>query len=90
MNKAELIEEIANNAEISKKKAAEALDAAFDAIITALKNDGTVTLVGFGTFSVGRRASRIGSHPRNKTPIEISAARVPKFKAGKAFKDALN
>ena len=90
VNKAELIDEIAKHADISKKKAGEALDAVFEAVITTLKNDGSVTLVGFGTFSVGKRASRVGSHPRTKTPIEIEAARVPKFKAGKAFKDALN
>lgn len=90
MNKAELIDEIALKADISKKKAAQVVDAMFDAVIETLKNDGTVTLVGFGSFSVGKRASRMGSHPRTKEPIEIEATRVPRFKAGKAFKDALN
>ncbi len=90
MNKAELIDEIALKADISKKKAAQALDAMFEAVVETLKKDETVTLVGFGSFSVGKRASRLGSHPRTKEPIEIEAARVPKFKAGKAFKDALN
>lgn len=90
LNKAELIEEIAKSADISKKKAGLAVDALCAAVIEALKKEDSVTLVGFGTFSVGKRASRVGSHPRNKTPIEIEAARVPKFKAGKAFKDALN
>ncbi len=90
MNKSELIENIAINAEISKTAATRALDAMMDIIKQALKQDESVTLVGFGTFSVSQRAARTGSNPRTGTAIQIKASKVPKFKPGKALKDAVN
>ncbi len=90
MNKTELIEHIANSADISKAAAARALDSLIVAVKTTLKNNDTVSLVGFGTFSVGKRAARTGRNPRTGEAIKIKAAKVPKFKAGKALKDAVN
>ena len=90
MNKTELIEHIAKTADISKAASARALDALVGAVKSTLKKNGSVTLVGFGTFSVGKRAARIGRNPRTGAEIKISAAKVPKFKAGKALKDAVN
>ncbi|MES2879039.1 MAG: HU family DNA-binding protein [Pseudomonadota bacterium] len=90
MNKTELIEHIALQADISKAAAARALDATIGAVKTTLKNGGSVSLVGFGTFAVGDRAGRVGRNPRTGTAIKISAAKVPKFRPGKALKDALN
>jgi DNA-binding protein HU-beta len=90
VNKTELIGHIAVSADISKAAAARALDAMIEAVIMTLKSSESVTLVGFGTFSVGERASRTGRNPRTKEAITIKAAKVPKFKAGKALKDAVN
>ena len=90
MNKTELIEHIAGSADISKAAATRALDAVIDGVKTTLKKNGTVTLVGFGTFSVGNRAARTGRNPRTGEAIKIKAAKVPKFKPGKALKDAVN
>lgn len=90
MNKSELIDEIAAKAEISKSVAGKALDAAVAAVKQALKKDDSVTLVGFGTFYVGERAARTGRNPRTGKSIKIKAAKVPKFRAGKALKDAVN
>ena len=90
MNKTELIEEIAKSADITKASATRALDAVIEAITTSLRNNDSVTLVGFGTFSVGERAARTGRNPRTKEAIQIASAKVPKFKAGKALKDAVN
>ncbi|CAH0192005.1 DNA-binding protein HU-beta [Massilia sp. Bi118] len=90
VNKTELIEEIAKSADLTKASAARALDAMIDAVTTTLKNKDSVTLVGFGTFTVGERAARTGRDPRTKEAIKIKAANVPKFKAGKALKDAVN
>jgi DNA-binding protein HU-beta len=90
VNKTDLIESIAKSADISKASATRALDAALEAITTGLRNNESVTLVGFGTFSVGQRAARTGVNPRTKESIQIAAAKVPKFKAGKALKDAVN
>lgn len=90
MNKTDLIEHIAKTADISKAASARALDAIIGAVRTTLKKNGTVTLVGFGTFSVGKRAARIGRNPRTGEAIKIKAAKVPKFKPGKALKDAVN
>ncbi len=90
MNKSELIDQIATSAEISKAAAGRALDAAIMAIKTTLKKGGMVTLVGFGTFYIGKRAARSGRNPRTGTPIRIKAAKVPKFRAGKGLKDVLN
>ena len=90
MNKTELIEHIATSADISKAAAARALDSLIAAVKTTLKTNGAVSLVGFGTFSVGKRAARTGRNPRTGEAIKIKAAKVPKFKAGKALKDAVN
>ena len=90
MNKTEIIDNIAKSADISKAAAGRALDATVAAIKTALKKGGMVTLVGFGTFYVGKRAARSGRNPRTGAAIKIKAAKVPKFRAGKALKDAVN
>ena len=90
MNKTELIEHIANNADISKAAAARALDSMVEAVKKTLKKGGTVSLVGFGTFAVGKRASRTGRNPQTGEEITIAAAKVPGFRAGKALKDAVN
>ncbi len=90
MNKAQLIEAVAKSADISKASAEKALDGALNAIKGSLKKGQSVTLVGFGTFRVGKRAARDGRNPRTGEVIKIKAARVPKFSAGKALKDALN
>jgi DNA-binding protein HU-beta len=90
VNKTDLIAKIALDADISKASAARALDAVIDAVTDSLKNNDSVTLVGFGTFSVSERAERTGLNPRTKEAITIAAAKVPKFKAGKALKDAVN
>jgi DNA-binding protein HU-beta len=90
VNKTELIAYIATSADISKASAERALDAMMEAVTTTLQKNDSVTLVGFGSFSVGERAARTGRNPRTKEAIKIDAARVPKFKAGKALKDAVN
>ncbi|MFN0041185.1 MAG: HU family DNA-binding protein [Burkholderiales bacterium] len=90
MNKFDIIESVAKSADISKAAAARAMDGAIAAITTALKKGGMVTLVGFGTFYVGKRAARSGRNPRTGAVIKIKAAKVPKFRAGKALKDAVN
>lgn len=90
MNKSELIDQIAKQADISKAAATRALDAAIGAVKTTLRRGGMVTLVGFGTFYVGKRAARGGRNPRTGAAIKIRAAKVPKFRPGKALKDALN
>jgi len=90
MNKSELIEAIAHHAGITKADAGNALDGALSAIKDALSKNDSVTLVGFGTFKVGERAARTGRNPRTGAEIKIEAARVPKFTAGKALKDAVN
>lgn len=89
MNKTELIEHIAKNADISKAAAARALDATIGAVRTTLKKGGTVALVGFGTFAVGKRAARKGRNPRTGAEIRIPAAKVVKFRAGKGLKDSV-
>lgn len=90
MNKAELIDIIANVADISKAAAGKALDAAFDGITNALSKGDMVTLIGFGSFVVRERAARTGRNPRTGESIEIKGGRVPGFKAGKALKDAVS
>ena len=85
-----MIEHIALSADISKAAAERALDAAIDGITKTLRQGGTVTLVGFGAFHVGERAARTGRNPQTGAAIEIAAAKVPKFRAGKALKDAIN
>ncbi len=90
MNKSGLIDAIAESADISKAAAGRALDATVDAMKKALKKGDRVSIVGFGTFSVGKRAARTGRNPRTGASIKIKAAKVPKFKAGKGLKDAIN
>lgn len=90
MNKTELIEHIAYNADISKAAAARALEVTTEVIKKTLRKGGTVQLVGFGSFSVGKRAARTGRNPRTGEQLHIKAAKVPKFTPGKALKDALN
>ncbi len=90
MNKSELIDAIAERADISKAAAGRALDATLDAITGALKEGDQVTLIGFGTFLVRERASRVGRNPRTGEAMTIAAAKTPAFKAGKALKDAVN
>ncbi len=89
MNKSELIESIAKDAEISKAAAGRALDGMMKAVTKALKAGDTVTLVGFGTFYVGKRAARTGRNPKTGAAIKIKASKTPKFRAGKTLKDAL-
>jgi DNA-binding protein HU-beta len=90
VNKSELIEAIAASADIPKAAAARALDAMVDTVTDSLKKGESVSLVGFGTFQVKERAARTGRNPQTGEPIEISAAKVPSFKAGKALKDSVN
>ena len=90
MNKGELIDSVASQTNISKADAGRAVDALIDAIEGTLKVGNTVSLVGFGTFSVKSRAARQGRNPRTGETIQIKASRVPSFKAGKALKDAVN
>lgn len=90
MNKSELIDAIASSADLSKADAGRALDATIEAITGALKSGDSVSLVGFGTFSVKQRAAREGRNPQTGQTIKIAAATVPGFKAGKALKDAVN
>lgn len=90
MNKQDLIDAIAKSADISKAAAGRALDGAVAAIKVSLKKGQLVTLVGFGTFYVGKRAARSGRNPRTGAAIKIRAAKVPKFRAGKALKDSVN
>ena len=90
MNKTELIEHIAYNTNLSKMGAASALDAALSAVRKTLQKGGTVSLVGFGTFSVSKRAARTGRNPRTGEAIKIKASKVPKFTPGKPLKDSLN
>ena len=90
MNKSELIDAIAVSADISKAAAGRALDGAMDAVKKALKKGDMVTLVGFGSFYVGKRAARTGRNPRTGASIKIKAAKVPKFRAGKTLKDSVN
>lgn len=90
MNKSELIEAIAASADIPKAAAGRALDAMIDSVTGALQKGDQVVLVGFGTFSVKERAARTGRNPQTGAEIQIAAAKVPSFKAGKALKDAVN
>ncbi len=90
MNKAELIDAVADAADLSKASATRAVEALTDAIVKALKNDENVTLVGFGTFTLRKREARAGRNPRTGETIEIKASRIPGFKPGKALKDAVN
>jgi len=88
ISKDELIEEVAKSCS-SKKEAGDALNAVLDSITKALAQGKKVTLTGFGTFNVSKRAARMGVNPRTGAKISIAATTVPKFKAGKALKDAV-
>ena len=90
MNKADLIEQIAQAAEISKSAAERAVDALVNSVKTSLRKGEDVTLVGFGTFYAGTRAARTGRNPRTGEAVEIKAAKLAKFRAGKALKEAIN
>ena len=90
MNKTDLIDHIAAEADLTKVAAARALDALLGAVETALTKGESVTLVGFGTFVVGTREAREGRNPQTNAIIKIEAAKVPKFRPGKALKDAVN
>ncbi|GAA6171894.1 DNA-binding protein HU-beta [Colwellia sp. KU-HH00111] len=90
MNKAELIEKIAEGADISKASAGRALDSFLTSVTEELAGGGEVALVGFGTYKVNERAARKGRNPQTGAEIQIAAAKVPSFKAGKALKDACN
>lgn len=90
MNKAELIEAVAAAADLPKATASRAIDAVVDSVTSALTEGDQVVLVGFGTFSVKERAARTGRNPQTGKEIQIAAAKVPGFKAGKALKDAVN
>ena len=90
VNKSQLVDQIAENADISKAAAGRALDALVETVTETLKSGDQVTLVGFGSFIVRERAARTGRNPKTGEAIEISAAKVPAFKAGKALKDACN
>lgn len=85
MNKAELIDKISKDADVTKTQANAAIDSFTDSIIATLKKGDRVTLVGFGTFSVSERAARNGRNPQTGEVIKIKARKVPKFKAGKEF-----
>jgi len=90
VNKSEMIDAIAEGADISKAAAGRALDAMIDAVSATLKKGESVNLIGFGTFEVRDRAARTGRNPQTGATIQIAAAKAPAFKAGKALKDAVN
>ena len=90
MNKNDLVSAVADAASLTKSDAGRAVDGVFDSIAGALKSGGDVRIVGFGTFSVRDRAARTGRNPQTGATIEIAAAKIPSFKAGKALKDAVN
>jgi DNA-binding protein HU-beta len=90
MNKTELIDAVASATDLSRADATRATDAVLDSIVGALSRGDQVSLVGFGTFSVRARAARSGRNPQTGETIQIQASRTPGFKAGKAFKDAVN
>jgi DNA-binding protein HU-beta len=89
MTKADLIEKIAKDADLSKAAAGKALDSLIDGIVKSVKKGNKVSLVGFGTFALTKRKARKGRNPRTGETISIKAAKVPKFSAGKTFKDAV-
>lgn len=90
MNKQELIEQIANEAGITKAAAGKVVDAFTSSVTAALKKGDSVTLIGFGTFAVSERAARTGRNPQTGKELKIAARKAPAFRAGKALKDALN
>jgi DNA-binding protein HU-beta len=90
MNKGELIEAVAGSSGLSRSEATKAVDAVLDNVTRTLARGGSVSLVGFGTFTVKSRAARMGRNPRTGEAIQIKASKVPGFKAGKGLKDAVN
>ena len=90
MNKAELIESVAEKTDMSKAEAGRAVDAVISTVTDALKKQDDVALIGFGTFTVRERAARAGRNPQTGETIQIKASKMPAFKAGKALKDAVN
>lgn len=90
LNKADLVDMLAENAELSKASAGKVLNSLVDIITLSLRSGKSVSLLGFGTFAVKPRAARVGRNPKTGEPIQIDAANVPVFKAGKALKDAVN
>ena len=90
MNKSELVEAVAKKTDMTKAAAQEAIEAVIECITKALKKGDEVRLVGFGTFTVAKRAASTGRNPRTGEAIKIKKAKVPKFRPGKALKDALN
>ncbi len=90
MNKNELISKVSDDTGLSKADSSKAVDSVFDSITSELKNDGDVRLVGFGTFLVTKRKATTGRNPQTGAAIQIPAANVPKFRAGKALKDSVN
>ena len=90
MNKTDLIDSIATKSGLTKKDSAAALEATLSAITDAMAKGDSLTLVGFGTFSVSERAAREGINPLTKAPLQIKAAKIPKFKPGKALRDSIN
>ena len=90
MKKAELVEAVAEKAGLTKADATRAIEALFDTVKTAMVKGERVAIPGFGTFSVGERAAREGRNPQTGEPMPIAASKAPRFKAGKALKDAIN
>ena len=90
MNKQDLVNAVADASGLSKADAGKAVEAVFDSIAKSLKKGGEVRLVGFGTFAVAKRKASTGRNPRTGEPMTIKASNQPKFKAGKALKDAVN
>lgn len=90
MNKGEFVSSVADAAEMTKADAERAVEAVFNVVKKALKSGDSISLVGFGTFSVRKRAARTGRNPRTGESIKIKASKVPAFKAGKGLKDAIN
>jgi DNA-binding protein HU-beta len=90
LNKNDLVAAVANDSGLSKRDASKAVDSMISVVIDALKGGDEVRLVGFGTFSVAHRAASQGRNPRTGETIQISASKQPKFKAGRAFKDAID
>jgi DNA-binding protein HU-beta len=89
MNKTDLIEKIAKSTKLSKADAGRAVDAMIETVTEALRKNDSVTLMGFGTFAINSRAERVGCDPRTRLAIKIKAAKVPKFRPGKALRDAV-
>ncbi len=90
MNKQDLVNQVADTSGLTKSDASKAVESVFDTITSTLKDGGDVRLVGFGTFSISQRKASTGRNPRTGEPMTIPASTQPKFKAGKALKDAVN